>query len=188
MNIATKKITFTALFAALCTVATLVIRIPMPLTGYVNIGDAFVLLSGWLLGGLWGGIAAGIGSALADIIAAYFIFAPATFIIKFVMPVIGYFAYKLFFSIFKEKFSIASRIISAALAELFMCLGYFVFEWIFVSFEGAVAAIVGNLIQGGVALILSVALITLLEKTKALSKFEIFMAHDSHIRKETENQ
>ena len=54
----------TALFMALCCVATMVIQIPSPTQGYVNLGDCVVLLSGWLLGPWYGIAAAGIGSAL----------------------------------------------------------------------------------------------------------------------------
>ena len=44
MSIA-KRLTFTALFAALCCVATVIITIPLPASGYFNTGDVFVLLS-----------------------------------------------------------------------------------------------------------------------------------------------
>ena len=41
-----RKLVLAALFAALCTVMTLVIQIPSPMQGYVNLGDCAVLLSG----------------------------------------------------------------------------------------------------------------------------------------------
>lgn len=44
-----------AVLAALACVATMVVQIPSPMNGYVNLGDCFVLLSGWLLGPWWGG-------------------------------------------------------------------------------------------------------------------------------------
>ena len=44
-----KNIVFSAVFAALCCVGTLVIIIPLPY-GYFNAGDIFVLLAGWCLG------------------------------------------------------------------------------------------------------------------------------------------
>ena len=40
-----RKLVLAALFAALCTVMTLVIQIPSPMQGYVNLGDCAVLLS-----------------------------------------------------------------------------------------------------------------------------------------------
>ena len=42
-----------AVLAALACVATMVVQIPSPMNGYVNLGDCFVLLSGWLLGPWW---------------------------------------------------------------------------------------------------------------------------------------
>ena len=45
-----KKLVMAALFAALTTVMTMVIRIPSPMSGYVNLGDCAVLLSAWILG------------------------------------------------------------------------------------------------------------------------------------------
>ena len=75
------------MLAALCCVATMIIKIPSPLKGYLNLGDCVVLLSGWLLGPAYGFAAAGIGSALADIFSGYVIYAPATFIIKGLMAI-----------------------------------------------------------------------------------------------------
>ena len=77
-----RKLVISALMAALVCVATMVIRIPTPTNGYVNLGDCFVLLSGWLLGPWWGGAAAGIGSMLTDLFAGYTSYAPGTFLIK----------------------------------------------------------------------------------------------------------
>ena len=66
-----KKLVFAALFAALSCAATMVIRIPTPIGGYIHAGDAVVLLSAFLLGPWWGAAAAGLGSGLADLIAGY---------------------------------------------------------------------------------------------------------------------
>lgn len=48
-----KRLAFSAVFAALCCVATVVIVVPLPY-GYFNLGDVFVLLAGWCLGPLYG--------------------------------------------------------------------------------------------------------------------------------------
>ena len=45
-----RKLVLSALMAALVYVATSIIQIPSPVNGYVNLGDCFVLLSGWGLG------------------------------------------------------------------------------------------------------------------------------------------
>jgi uncharacterized membrane protein len=64
-------------------VITMFIRIPLPLTkGYFNFGDIAVVFSGLFLGVRGGAIAGGIGSALADILGGYPLFAPITLIAK----------------------------------------------------------------------------------------------------------
>ena len=81
-NNATKRIVMAAMLAALTCVATMVIKIPSPLKGYLNLGDCVVLLAGWMLSPVYGFLAAGIGSALADVFSGYVLYAPATFVIK----------------------------------------------------------------------------------------------------------
>jgi len=68
---------------------TLFIRIPLPSRGYFNFGDVAVVFAGLVLGNLakkrnffWGAAAGGIGSALADIIGGYGMFAPITLLAK----------------------------------------------------------------------------------------------------------
>ena len=62
----TRSLVLSSMFAALVCVATMVIKVPSPLNGYVNLGDSLVLLAGWLLPPAYGFMAAGIGSAMAD--------------------------------------------------------------------------------------------------------------------------
>ena len=97
----TKNLVFAALLAAVTCVATLVIHIPSPLNGYINLGDCFVLLSGWLLGPVYGFLAAGIGSGLADLFLGYAVYAPATFVIKGLVALAAYLLIKAF-GIFKN--------------------------------------------------------------------------------------
>ncbi|HNX38304.1 MAG TPA: ECF transporter S component [Candidatus Cloacimonadota bacterium] len=68
-------------FTVLVTVATYLIRVPLPGGGYFNFGDIAVIFAG-----LWGGkklglIAGGLGSAIADLIG-FPVFAPITLIAK----------------------------------------------------------------------------------------------------------
>ena len=84
-----RKQVLSALLAALCCVATMVVQIPSPMQGYVNLGDCFVLLSGWMLGPWYGFAAGGIGSMLADVLLGYAHYAPAAEL----LGVAGYFGY-----------------------------------------------------------------------------------------------
>ena len=76
-----RKLVLSAMFAALCCVATLVVQIPIA-TGYLNVGEGMCLLSGLVLGPWYGMAAAGLGSGLADLLAGYGVYVPATLIIK----------------------------------------------------------------------------------------------------------
>ncbi len=155
----TKKLVFSALFAALVCVATMVIKIPSPLNGYINLGDSVVLMCGWLLGPLYGFFAAGIGSALADVFSSYVVYAPATFIIKGVMALIAYGLHK------KFKNDTAGLIISAVVAELFMCAGYYVFEGFMYGFGASLVNIPPNMVQGVAGIIVGFILVKIFKKS-----------------------
>lgn len=161
MHSKTKKIVISALLASLCCVATMIIKIPSPLQGYLNLGDCIVLLSGWLLAPGYGFFAAGLGSALADLFSGYVIYAPATFIIKGCMALIAYFCFKL---MGKKLGKLPTRLIGAVLAEIFMVLGYYVFEGFLYGFVPSAVNIPANAIQGAAGVIIGVILIKFFEK------------------------
>lgn len=168
-NTATKKIVLTALFMALTVIATLFIRLPLPL-GYVNLGDAFVLLSVFILGPLYGSIAAGCGSALADLFG-YITYAPGTLIIKPAMALTAYYVYKFLLKISKKD--ILAEIIGGIVGAMVMAFGYFLYEMLF--FETAAVAIVNvpwNLLQGGIGVALSATVMQIFRTTKILEKLQ----------------
>lgn len=77
------QVTVTGLFAGLIAVLTILIQVPVPATsGFINIGDAGVMLAGLLFGPIIGGVSGGLGSALADVISGYGFYAPWTLLIK----------------------------------------------------------------------------------------------------------
>ena len=149
------KIVITALFAALACVATMIIKVPTVGTnGYVNIGDTIVLLSAWMIGGVYGALAAGIGSALA---------------------------YLVFVTIKKANtkdskgMNVVAYIVSGVVAEVIMVLGYFLYESTLLGYGlGAVPSIGSNSIQGVTCLVLGFIAIFALEEakvTKLVKKF-----------------
>ena len=72
-----------AAFATLAFVGTLVIRVPIPVTGgYFNLGDTFVMAAGLLYGPLVGALVGMIGPALADAVG-FPQFILATAVVKF---------------------------------------------------------------------------------------------------------
>lgn len=169
----TKKIVISAMLAALVCVATMIIKIPSPLEGYINLGDCVVLLSGWLLSPLYGFLTASIGSALADILSPYALYAPATFVIKGTMAIIAYYVFKLVAKklVRKKSYDIFSRIASGIAAEMIMILGYYIFEGFLYGFGPSAINIPANAVQGTAGVIFGIVLVKIFEKSKIISKF-----------------
>lgn len=141
-----RLLTLTGALAALTAVATLLIRIPTPTKGYINLGDTVVNLAAWILGPVYGAAAAGIGSAAADLIAGYTVYAPVTLVIKALMAAA---AFAVYHQLGRKWQSVWARIASAIISEVIMILGYAVFEAIFYgSLATGLLSISGNLVQG----------------------------------------
>lgn len=162
-NNVTKKIVTASILAALVCVATMIIKIPSPFKGYINLGDGIVLISGWLLSPAYGFLAAGIGSGLADILSGYALYAPVTFIVKGVMALVAYWGFSLLHKKLGTQFS---RIISGVLSEICMVLGYFVFEAILYGIAAAAMNITANIVQGVAGVVIGTVLMQLFEKYK----------------------
>ena len=159
----TKKIVMAALMASMTCVATMIIKIPSPMQGYLNLGDCIVLLCGWMLAPGYAIFAAGIGSALADIFSGYVIYAPATLVIKGAMALIAFMIYKLLHA---RLGKLPSQIVGGLLSEIFMALAYFVFEGFLYGFAPSAVNIPANAVQGAAGLILGLLLVKLFEKMK----------------------
>lgn len=158
-----RKLVLAALFAALSCIMTMIVCIPAP-TGYVNLGDCAVLLSGWVLGPVWGGVAAGIGSMLADVLNGWVSYAPATLIIKALMAVCA----ALIAQKIKGRFGM---ILGALVSACVMTLGYLVYESVVLSYgAGALASVPANLIQGAVGVAAGVGVAWLLERSGVLAR------------------
>lgn len=166
-----KQLVLTALLAALSCVATIVIQIPSPMNGYVNLGDCFVLLSAWLLGPWYGAAAGGIGSMFADIISGYAYYAPGTLIIKGLVALTA----GLLFNLIKKKNSYAAMLVSGIVSECIMVLGYFLYAGLILGKglfgdAGAALSVPGNCIQALVGIAIGIAVMFVLNKTGVTSK------------------
>ncbi len=146
----------TALMMACVCAATIIIKVPSPLKGYLNLGDCAVLMAGWILSPGYGFLAAGVGSALADLFSGYMTYVLATFVIKGLMALILFACYKL---MSKRLGSLVSQIIGGVIAEVVMVLGYFVFEGFLYGFVPSLVNIPANCIQGAAGLVMGMILI-----------------------------
>lgn len=162
----TFQIVITALFSALICVTTMLVRIPIPATGgYANLGDGVILICAFLMNPLNAVIAAGLGSMLADVLAGYMYFAPGTLIIKAGVALIALLVYNWLSKRVKQP--ILAMAIAGVLAEAFMVLGYFAYEGIFLGMGmGAAGAIIGNIGQGVVGVLVGCLVAPVLNRSK----------------------
>lgn len=171
----TTKIILTGLMMAMIVVATMLIVIPSPFTGgYIHLGDAIIFLSVLILGWRYGAIAAGVGSALADLLVGYAVWAPWTLFIKGIMAaVMGLFILK---AMHKQGKSILGlpvyQLIGMILAGCFMVAGYYVAEGvIYGNFIAAIMGIPFNIVQFSVGTVIATILAAALYKTPARKFF-----------------
>ena len=146
----TRTQVMTGLMAALGCMATLLLQVPSPTGGYVNLGDTVVLLGAYLLGPVFGSVAGGVGPAMADLLSGYAVYVPATLVIKAAM---AFLAAALYRAAGKRGMALWS-----AAAEAVMVAGYWLFDALLafsagggtlgVCLAGSAAGIPGNLAQG----------------------------------------
>ncbi len=163
-----QKLAISALLTAIICVSTYIIKIPSPATnGYFNLGDCFVLLSGFILGPVYGAVAAGLGSALADLLSGYAQYALPTFVIKALMAVAAYFVAKAL-----SKRPLIGKILGGIVAEAIMVLGYFGYEAVILGYGIAAAgSVFSNVMQGIVGIVAGVLVTTAIEKNKTINSF-----------------
>jgi uncharacterized membrane protein len=158
----------TALFAALITVGTMAIKIPIPTTsGYVNFGDTLIFASGIVLGPISGLLAGGIGSALADLLGGYAQYAPWTLVIKGLEGlIVGLIAFK----IYARQRNLWLAALAMLVAGAWMVLGYFCADTIMYGYAAAVVGVVWNGAQAVGSLIIASLLVP--QVYKALRRFQ----------------
>ena len=144
-----RKIAICGVFAAFVFIGTQ-LRIPTAI-GYINLGDAVILIGSFVLGPV-AFFPSAIGSALADLIAGYPQYIAPTFIIKGLMGLISGILF------IKGDVSVPRKIITGLIAELIMAGGYFVFESLpfMYGVEAALGSVLFNAIQGVAAIIILV--------------------------------
>ncbi len=137
------------------------LRIPTAI-GYINLGDAVILIASYVIGPA-AFFPAAIGSAIADLIAGYPMYIIPTFVIKGLMGLVA----GLIMRHPEHRPHIVKRLIAGILAELIMVSGYFAVEVFLYDVAAAAASIPFNLIQAGAALVIAVPCSYLLKNVKA---------------------
>jgi len=162
-----------AAFSTLAFIGTMIIRIPIPVTGgYFNLGDTFVMAAALLYGPLVGGLVGMIGPAAADAIG-FPQFILATAVVKgvegLVVGLVGW----------KSRSGGWRQIAALVAGVVILVSGYYVFEaFIYpaiaqvIPFFGvtdpkaALAEIVPNLLQGVLSAVVAFAICKVLKRTR----------------------
>ena len=155
----TRALVMTGLFAALGCVATMVLQVPSPTGGYMNLGDTVVILGAYLLGPLYGAVAGGVGPALADLLSGYAVYVPGTLVIKALMALTAALLYR---ALGKKNWAM---VVCGAAAEAIMVVGYCLYDGVLSgSLAAGAAGIPSNLTQAAFGLVVSTLLAMALKK------------------------
>ena len=167
----TFRTVLTAMFASMVCVATMCVQIKSPMGGYVNLGDALVLLGAFLLGARGGAIAAGLGSALADLLTGYAYYAPGTLIIKALCALAAAALYQKMLK--RNGMPRALKYVLSGLAgEAIMVVGYLFYAWVCLGHgSAAVASVPGNLAQAAMGVVIAAVLVPLLLRSDEIREF-----------------
>lgn len=160
----TRKIVVSSLLVALTTVLTMFVKIPLSAFGYVHLGDTIIFLACYLLKPKYSFAVAGLGSALADVILGYFVYAPVTFAVKIAVALC-------FSFIIYAKPTLLRQIIGVVLSSLIIAFGYFLFEGFMYGFAPSLYNVPFNLAQGGVCGAIGILLIKICDRVKPLKEF-----------------
>ncbi len=173
----TSKLILTALMMCLVLLATVAIRIPAPFTqGYVHPGDAIIFIAVLLLGKKHGAVAAGVGSAMADVLGGFAIYAPWTLIIKAAMAFIMGFFIEISTRGNKPLKKILGvpviQLIGMVISGVIMVAGYCLVDGMFAgNILAGVLGIPFNVGQFVVGIMLALAMVATLYKTPAKKMF-----------------
>lgn len=116
------QLILSGVMAALVMVATYIVQIPNPATGgYINFGDIMIFVGALAFGPIVGGVAGSVGSAIADLVSPYAVFAPFTFVIKGTEGVLA--------GLISSRKSVRRDVLAVVVAGTEMISGYFLAEF-----------------------------------------------------------
>ncbi len=152
-----RRLALAGLLAAAVILLTTLMSIPMPSGhGFINLGDAGVLLAALVLGGGWGALCGGLASALSDVLLGFTVYAPATLVIKGCTALLAG-------ALYARKRSAALAFFPAA---LLVPAGYFLYEALLYGVSAAALNVPLNLVQCLAGALLAQAVALVLQKTK----------------------
>ncbi|MDR0915753.1 MAG: ECF transporter S component [Oscillospiraceae bacterium] len=157
----TRKLTTAAVLAALIFAVTAFVQVPIPSTaGYANLGDAVIFLAAFLVGGPVGAIAAAIGASLSDVMLGYFVYVPATAIIKAAIALV--------FWLLARRGGHLRYTLAALVSGAVMVAGYFAFELAVFGWGYAIGSAPFNAVQLAANAVVSSALYPIALKLRSV--------------------
>lgn len=147
------KIIFMGLFIAIVFVATYFVQIPTPgvMGGLIHLGNIAMFSIALKYGPKYGAVAGGVGMAMFDLFSAWYLWAPGTLVVRFLMgAVIGAVGETSWFG----RYVHLRRLVAILLGALVMLSLYFVYEALILGVGfAALSGVPGNLIQIAIGLI-----------------------------------
>lgn len=159
-DVAIRMIAYGGIFTALVLLATWLLKIPLPVVGYIHLGDGIIFLSAVFLGP-FAAVPAALGSGLADFAAGFPVFIPATVVIKGVMGLLS--------GVMLRRLGgkhVLPQIGVFLVAEIIMVAGYFGYEWILYGINTAYPNILYNTIQGIAGIVLGTVCIPAMRRIR----------------------
>ncbi len=162
MNNRIRLVIYGGVLSAVIMLATFAIRFPIPTGyGYINFGDGAIFATAAVMGP-YAAVSAALGSALADLIAGYPMYIPATAVIKGLMGLVAGFALHKY-----KKMPWYLMMVLFLICELIMVFGYFFYEWaLYASLPAAAGQLIFNSIQGIAGIATGLAIVPLARKIK----------------------
>ncbi|MGO9308667.1 MAG: ECF transporter S component [Spirochaetia bacterium] len=145
------RIASIAILAAVTTVLTRVVQIPLPARGYINLGDVAIVFTAIALGPFSAALAGGLGTALADLLSGpYAFWAPISLIVHGLQGLL------LGLIVQVRPGKVVFQVLGGIVGIIIMAGGYLL-AGIFLEGAGAaLSEVPGNLIQGGVGVVLGI--------------------------------
>lgn len=158
----THRLVLASLFVALSFIFTYFVKIPFPTGGYFNVGDAFIMLAAIIIDPLTGILVGALAGGLSDLFAGYVLFIPFTVLAKGLEALIAGFIY--------QKTRGLLRYVGVVIGPLVMVALYALSYVILFDRATMIANLPFDLAQAGIAIVLTIILLLLLEKTPLLLK------------------
>ena len=155
-SMSVKELAITAVCIVLVYVFTAVVNVKLPIAaagGLIHLGNVPLFIAAILFGKRTGMIAGGIGMGLFDLLSGWTLWAPFTLVIVGCMGlVVG--------AVTENKKSFPRYILAMVLACVIKIVGYYIAEgFIYGNWIAPVSSIPGNLVQIGVAAVITLIII-----------------------------